>query len=573
MKIQKRSCIFRDLVLVLLCSLFVAFFSWKLTGCDLHFHLTRLTELADHIRREDLFAYPFAINFSSCEGMGYAAPLFYGDLLLLPSALLTAAGIPARIVYALTAAVCVFLSWLSMRGALRYFYPEGAAVRLSAAALVYALSNFVLYESVERSAMGSILLFPIFPWVFASFFSLLLGNEAANRRRDALLLALSLGTVLITHLQSALILVLFLLATALLYFRKTFSRQIFVCLVGAAICFFGLTAWFWAPLVEQILYQPLYLTTPSIPAGKYDLTSEIVAWPTVLVPNYVYKWGLQLLNAWLGKNYSFPADTSWNWAIPACWWAGFFVFALAVVGLWRCRRSISHFSLSVGISSAFAVFIVFSFTDLLCFQNLFGFLQFPWRSMLLFTILLPFLVMEIPPLLSPSKDALILRLAAIGGTATYLFAFAILLQAPMAVDQSSVGQGEYLPAARYPLASGQVKLPEDTYLDSVTIVAGGYEVILAPGWEKEPSLLLPITSYKGYSLVSAESGQIISDLQPGEYGLLCVDTADLSSERFLVLYTGTPVQQISRLISLIALVVWIVLWRRARTNLPRPEAA
>ena len=567
---NRRFCMLRDLVPLLLCSLFVAFFSWKITGCDLHFHLTRLVELADHIRREGLLAYPFAINFSSCEGMGYAAPLFYGDLLLLPSALLTAAGIPARIVYALTAAVCVFLSWLSMRGALRYFYPEGAAVRLSAAALVYALSNFVLYESVERSAMGSILLFPVFPWVFASFFSLLPGNEAANRRRDALLLALSLGTVLITHLQSALILVLFLLATALLYFRKTFSRQIFVCLVGAAICFFGLTAWFWVPLVEQILYQPLYLTTPSIPAGKYDLTSEIVAWPTVLVPNYVYKWGLQLLNAWLGKNYSFPADTSWNWAIPACWWAGFFVFALAVVGLWRCRRSISHFSLSVGISSAFAVFIVFSFTDLLCFQNLFGFLQFPWRSMLLFTILLPFLVMEIPPWSSPSRDALILRLAAIGGAATYLVSFAILMQAPMAVDQSSVGQGEYLPAARYPLTSGQASAPDYACLDSVAVVAGGYEVTLSPGWEEEESLLLPITDYKGYSLVSAESGQRISGLRSAEYGLLRVDTANLSGERFLILYTGTTVQQISKLVSLFALAIWMVLWYRSRTIFHSP---
>ena len=103
---NRRFCMLRDLVPLLLCSLFVAFFSWKITGCDLHFHLTRLVELADHIRREGLLAYPFAINFSSCEGMGYATPLFYGDLLLLPSAILVAAGIPARIVYALTAAVC-----------------------------------------------------------------------------------------------------------------------------------------------------------------------------------------------------------------------------------------------------------------------------------------------------------------------------------------------------------------------------------------------------------------------------------------------------------------------------------
>ena len=567
---NRRFCMLRDLVPLLLCSLFVAFFSWKITGCDLHFHLTRLVELADHIRREGLLAYPFAINFSSCEGMGYATPLFYGDLLLLPSAILVAAGIPARIVYALTAAVCVCLSWFSMHGALRRFYPDKPSVRISAAALVYALSNFVLYESVERSAMGSILLFPVFPWVFASFFSLLLGNESANRRRNALLLALSLGAVLITHLQSALILVLFLLITALFYFRKTFSKRVFLPLLGAAICFFGLTAWFWAPLIEQILYQPLYLTTSSISAGKYDLTSEIIAWPTVFVPNYVYKWGLQLLNAWLGKNYSFPAGTSWNWAIPACWWAGLFIFALAALGLWRCRHRVSHFSLAVGFSAAFTIFIIFSFTDLLCFQSLFGFLQFPWRSMLLFTILLPFLVMEIPPWSSPSRDALILRLAAIGGAATYLVSFAILMQAPMAVDQSSVGQGEYLPAARYPLASGQASVPDYACLDSVAVVAGGYEVTLSPGWEEEESLLLPITDYKGYSLVSAEDGQRISGLRSAEYGLLRVDTANLSGERFLILYTGTTVQQISKLVSLFALAIWMVLWYRSRTIFHSP---
>ena len=565
-KTKNRINLFKaDLAILLPGCALVFLFSLLLLSCDQPFHLDRLRALAEQIRQTGLLQYPHFVNFSSNEGMGYATPTFYGDLLLLPAALLICLGMPLRWAYALTAAVCMFASWASMCQALRAFYPDAEPSRCSAAALVYALSNYLLFETVERSSMGAVLLFPVIPWLFVSFFQILNGTDELHQKRICLRLAVSLGLVLVTHLQSAVIITLFLFLAAFLNPRRLFRKRTFLRFAGAAAAFFTLTVWFWAPMLEQMAWQPLFVTSSDISMGKYPLASGMIAWPTILFPNYVYAWLIEHLNAWFGLSLSLPTGSTWSFTIPAWWWAGRLLFAVVAVRALYSRRPVHPFVTRICVPFLVVCF-PFSFTTWFCIQRLFGFMQFPWRIMLLFTVLLPLVLMETPVLVRPDWDKIILRVLAAAGAATYLVAFAILLQRGAPVNASSIGQGEYLPAAFAQLL-GEQDLPgrirEENSVEQVVPRGNGYEVSLQPGWETQKSLELPVVAYKGYAIYS-EQGNRCGAVVASANGLVQVDADLVPASRFYLRYEGTVVQAASKWLSVAALVVLGVIWRKEK---------
>ena len=93
-------------------------------SCDKSFHMLRLEELAKGIKTNGLLNYPYYINFPAFNNFGYATELFYGDLFLIPPALLINLGMSVNLVYSLLTAISFIFIYFSMKYAYKHYYKE-----------------------------------------------------------------------------------------------------------------------------------------------------------------------------------------------------------------------------------------------------------------------------------------------------------------------------------------------------------------------------------------------------------------------------------------------------------------
>lgn len=184
---------------------------------------------------------------------GYGSPLwhFYASLTYhLSSALMQVAGISA-----LTALRTLIVAALIVASVSTYLFTRAYAGRLAGviAALIYVYSPYLLYtEPYARGAYPELLAFALLPLIFWRFDRLL----QTGRGLDALLAALSLYVLIITHNLMAVtitvLLALWLLWRMLPYVRagrdalRPFGVAFLAGLIGI-----GLGAHFWLPVVLE----------------------------------------------------------------------------------------------------------------------------------------------------------------------------------------------------------------------------------------------------------------------------------------------------------------------------------
>lgn len=232
---------------------------------DTFFHVSRIEQLSRSISEGSFLpaVYPYENN-----GFGYASPLFYSDVLLIPAALLHLAGISVSICYKLTTAAASFFSVLSMMYLTHRITKKTSASMIAGAAYLFA--NYHITDLYIRGALGELFALIFLPVVLFGMYAIL--EEQDYKAWKILCLGLC-GLALSHNLTFLMGSVL----TALIFFLEIgkVQRESFTAVFKGVFLAFLLTAFYTLPMIEQLASQEFivdyYAANSSLQTYSMDL--------------------------------------------------------------------------------------------------------------------------------------------------------------------------------------------------------------------------------------------------------------------------------------------------------------
>lgn len=237
---------------------------------DTIFHMSRIEQLSRSIQAGNWLP---AIDPYVNIGYGYASPLFYSDILLIPSALLHVAGVPLSICFRVMVIVAILLSTVTM-----YHCGYHIGRKRTAAVFMtfgYMFANYHITDIYVRNAVGEILAFIFLPMVLEGMYRILWNDE----KKWGILAAGIAGLALshnITFLLGVILCVLLFLIKI-----KSMTKEKFFTLCKAVGIAFLITAFFTLPMVEQLTSQKFNLSNAqNLYAGSFNwwqfFTNQII---------------------------------------------------------------------------------------------------------------------------------------------------------------------------------------------------------------------------------------------------------------------------------------------------------
>ncbi len=252
-------------------------------GHDSGFHLQRIQALAEEMKMGNYFP---RIYTTMLGGLGYGAPLFYGDLFM---------GIPAALVafwsVELSDALAYFIATIFAATVLSTYFCTYSITKCSKAAfcggVMFGLSSYLATDLLYRCALGEAQAFVFIPVAFTGLYHILYGNI-----KKWYLLPIGLAATVYCHTLSAILTVVFLFVFLLLSIKKIKERSNVLIYIGISIAvFFALSANLIFPMLEQ-MFSASFLSTDGFAATRYGTLSErALPWWSVI---YSYSSGLEL---------------------------------------------------------------------------------------------------------------------------------------------------------------------------------------------------------------------------------------------------------------------------------------
>lgn len=244
-------------------------------GYDPNFHMGRIMALADGIRAAH---FPNPIGYRYLSGLGYGVGFFYGNFWLYPFAFFVAHGVAVTHIYYALLCVLVLGAMVSM-GLTAFIITKnwGAA---AVAVPVYVLNNYSVSVLFGRAAIGEAMALVWLPLVVLGTYAVWQGW-----RYDWWLLGGSMAALLVSHLLSFVIAVVFLVLMVLVSLPRMIKKPwtalhwVFAGVFGA-----GLSAAFLLPLLQQFAAQTYKNTAtdangwPLILGSPIQIVSAITPW-------------------------------------------------------------------------------------------------------------------------------------------------------------------------------------------------------------------------------------------------------------------------------------------------------
>lgn len=242
-------------------------------GYDPGFHMARINTLASNISSGH---FPNPIGFEYLNKFGYGIGFFYGNFFIYPFAILNALGMSAYHSYIVYLITFVILNILSINYVIHKLFNNTWATILSAP--IYLSSYYIFDVLYMRAAAGELIAFALIPWILLSTFKLIKGET-----KYWLMLAISLGLLLVTHILSFLITV----GTVLIIFIMNLipilkDRKLLISFVKAGIVFIGLTSAFLFPFIQQYFTQS-FVDTSMDSKGNYAIIAN-----SMLMHNHIF---------------------------------------------------------------------------------------------------------------------------------------------------------------------------------------------------------------------------------------------------------------------------------------------
>lgn len=321
-----------------------------INGHDIEYHLLRIESLKQGI----LMGKPFLkVNVLFFGQRGYASSLFYPDFLLYLPAVLRALSVPINTSYHIFIAFCFTAAYGTT-----YFCAKkisGNSYTALMCAVILTLSTYHLDDVYLRSAVGEYTAFIFLPFLVYGLYDMIFGEL-----EHPVFMGIGFSGVLLCHTNTTFFCI-GLYAIAFLFSIKKFikNKKLFIRLIITAMSVLAVTAFYWVPVLEQILSGGFLYA-----ASEFNLANEMLEVKDILSNN-----------------------------APAMG-IGLFVLCLPRIFLIRTegekKSALLRFAdwcLLFGLLFSFGATRLFPWARV---QDLLSFIQFPWRLFIVSTTLLSF---------------------------------------------------------------------------------------------------------------------------------------------------------------------------------------
>lgn len=524
-------------------------------GIDLEFNVMRISELARELSKPG-HPFPVYIYTDLYNHYGYPIPLFYGSVSLLPFVLLVRLGLSAFTAYKIMTVTILWMTFASAYLCLKQM-PVNAGARFTSAFL-YSVQPFLMTELFVRAGIGAALVFVFIPVVMLGYIKIT--GRDTEPVKGILLLAAGMSGVITSHVTSTLIIVVLLLIVYLVQLRALPDKLPKTCEIAlsAVICFM-LSAWYLLPVLEQFtsqsfigsstrklmipyenpiaLFIPIHLTEALEVIFHTDLEKSMIGGVILsMILLLVYLWVRRIrLNTWEKK-------------LAAAY---FLIIAILLIHWTFIERYISF------IQFAWRIFLIAAVAETAFNISLLdrtedpGFFRFRiWLGILVSAYVLIFFfgyfaLRNLFPARASGllgSEAKAYEYVETGETSDELYL-------PVSIDKEDIYDGP------------RTVIPEDDSCSYVIDEDGGRVIIdMANGKTRQDmTLTCPFIMYKGYTAVNEDTG-VEYEVRSGATGLTEVFIPEGTGGRIVLSYTGTFLQRLSYVISLITLAACVVLW-------------
>ena len=227
----------------------------NLLESDILYHISRIDGLSKSIYSDFNF-FP-KIYFNLFEGKGYAFPMFYCDIFLIPAALL-AKYTGVIIAYKFEILLINFFTALFTYRLLKKLGLNEIPILLGV--ILYVFSYYRLYNIYYRAALGELLAIMFIPIALLGIYNSIFNNEKEIVNID---LIVGFGGVALSHNISLLLLSLMYFLLIIFNFKKANFIQIGI----STIITIFLVMWFFYPMIEQLRYNDLVIE--SVKSSSY----------------------------------------------------------------------------------------------------------------------------------------------------------------------------------------------------------------------------------------------------------------------------------------------------------------
>ena len=222
-----------------------------INGHDISYHLLRIESLKEGIQAGKPF---LKVNVLFFGGAGYASSMFYPDLLLYIPAFLRVFGVGINASYHIFVAICICLCYLGT-----YFCTSRICGNRSAGmigAVLITLCQYHLDDIYVRSAVGEYTAFIFIPFVIYGIYNFI--YEGADK---AWVLGIGLGGVLLCHVLSFMMCLLFMAVAFIVGFRDIAEKKDTIKrLLITMVCTAAITCSYWLPMLEQFAEGSFYVS-------------------------------------------------------------------------------------------------------------------------------------------------------------------------------------------------------------------------------------------------------------------------------------------------------------------------
>ena len=217
-------------------------------GDDLTFHLMRVEGISDGIMNGQ---FPVRISPEWHQGHGYASPIFYGETLLYPAALLRLIGFTVTTSYRIFMFVITAATVLTAYYCFKKIFDEPFIGVFCS--MLYSLSVYRIYKTYQCGALGEcfgIMLLPLFVYGFYRVFAQDINEKSYKRSWIPLTIGFSL--LIQSHLFTGGLAGVFTVLLCVIFWKKVIRPRTFAVLAKTVIYSLLLSAWFLIPFADYV---------------------------------------------------------------------------------------------------------------------------------------------------------------------------------------------------------------------------------------------------------------------------------------------------------------------------------
>lgn len=224
------------------------FMKETLFGHDVHFHMFRIYGIAESIRQGSLLA---RIQSVWCGDYGYPVGVYYGQLLLYPSALLYLIGFSLDFAYKF---YCFFVNVIGVTGSYIAFRKiSGNRHYGLAGSTLFSLSTYRLSTLYMRAAAGESAAMAFLPFIIWGLW------EIYERKSTEgwIVLSIAASGVIRSHVLSTLIIAMFCLMFVISRWSESIQKAVIISLGKALAATICLSAGQLVPLLDYLLHMDI----------------------------------------------------------------------------------------------------------------------------------------------------------------------------------------------------------------------------------------------------------------------------------------------------------------------------